>query len=110
MPRLSTKISRLLVGAMLIMTLTTGPSLAGGVREIPSRAISPDATCWVATVNNHDGYKCQEPGSSLVFFCTTPRTVCWPIFPPGPYHRGNNFHPAPLAPANAAPQATTRRP
>ena len=92
---------------LAILTLTTGSSLAGGAREMPSRAISPDATCWVATVNNHDGYKCQPPGSSLLFFCTTPRTVCWPIIPPGPVLIDPN-QPISLVDPNApGPQFTT---
>lgn len=106
----STKLSLSVVGAMLMLALSTGPSLASGGREMPSRAISPDSTCWAATVNNHDGYECQEPGSPALFFCTTPRTVCWPIIPPGPYHRGTIFHFPPLAPAQSSSHVTTKHP
>ena len=101
------KVSLAFTGAMLILTLVAGPSFASGGREMPSRAISPDSTCWAATVNNHDGYECQEPGSPALFFCTTPRTVCWPIIPPGPYHRGTTIHIPPLAPPQTSPQPTT---
>ena len=55
-------------------------------REIPPRAISADAVCIIGQVNGHNGFICRD--GNLDYFCTEPRTVCWPIIPPGPYQRG----------------------
>ncbi|MES1156611.1 MAG: hypothetical protein ABUL73_02420 [Alphaproteobacteria bacterium] len=74
-----------LISAFLLGAATT-PSFAGG-RDLPSREISPNATCHSGQVNGHDGWICTDQG--VDYFCTTPRTVCWMIIPPGPYHRGN---------------------
>lgn len=66
-------------------------------RELPPRAISADAVCNGGQVNGHDGFICRD--GNIDYFCTEPRTVCWPILPPGPYHyhRGN-WNPPSVAP------------
>jgi len=56
-------------------------------REIPPRAISADAVCQAGQVNGHNGFICRD--GNINYFCTEARTVCWPIIPPGPYHRGD---------------------
>lgn len=68
-------------------------------REIPPRAISADATCQTGQVNGHDGYICRD--GNVDYFCTEPRTVCWPIIPPGPYQRGQ-WRPPSVAAQTAA--------
>ena len=70
-------------------------------REIPPRAISADAACQVGQVNGHHGFICRD--GNIDYFCTEPRTVCWPIVPPGPYHRGD------WSPPSVAPQAVLTR-
>ena len=72
-------------------------------RELPPRAISADAVCQVGQVNGHDGFICRD--GNINYFCTTPRTVCWPILPPGPYHRGN-WSPPSVAPHPAQTRAS----
>ena len=82
MVRLSLRIA---LASALALSLLTTPSFAGG-RDIPPREISANATCHPGQQNGHDGWICTDQG--LDYFCTTPRTVCWMIIPPGPYHRG----------------------
>jgi hypothetical protein len=73
-------------------------------RELPPRAISADAVCHVGEVNGHRGFICRD--GNIDYFCTEPRTVCWPIIPPGPYQRGA-WRPPSLA-AQAAQTSATR--
>lgn len=83
---------RAITGTTLVFTLLFSSAAlslpaASEAREIPPRAISADAACQVGQVNGHDGFICRD--GDINYFCTEPRTVCWPIIPPGPYHRGD---------------------
>jgi hypothetical protein len=83
------------VFALLFAGATLSLPSVSEAREIPPRAISADATCQVGQVNGHDGFICRD--GNINYFCTEPRTVCWPIIPPGPYHRGD-WRPPSIAP------------
>ena len=89
----------LIFGLLFSAFVLSLPSVSDA-REIPPRAISPDAECHVGEVNGHEGFICRD--GNLDFFCTEPRTVCWPILPPGPYTRGTR-------PLSAAPQPVQAR-
>ncbi len=75
----------LIFGLMFSALVLSLPSVSDA-RELPPRAISADAACRVGQVNGHDGFICRD--GNIDYFCTEPRTVCWPIIPPGPYSRG----------------------
>lgn len=90
-----------LVFALLFSGAVLSLPSVSEARELPPRAISPDATCQAGQVNGHSGFICRD--GNIDYFCTEPRTVCWPIIPPGPYHRGD------WRPASAAPQAALTR-
>jgi hypothetical protein len=90
-----------LVFALLFSGAVLSLPSVSEAREIPPRAISADATCQVGQVNGHDGFICRD--GNIDYFCTEPRTVCWPIIPPGPYHRGDWRAPS------VAPQAALTR-
>src|SRR5512145_2897939 len=85
-----------LIFGLLFSALVLSLPSVSDAREIPPRAISPDAVCHVGEVNGHAGFICRD--GNINFFCTEPRTVCWPIIPPGPYTRGYR------SPQSAAPQ------
>jgi hypothetical protein len=76
-----------LVLALLLFGTALSVLSVSEAREIPPRAISADAVCQVGEVNGRDGFICRD--GSINYFCTEPRAVCWPIIPPGPYHRGD---------------------
>ena len=90
----------LIFGLLFSAFVLSLPSVSDA-REIPPRAISADAECHVGEVNGHEGFICRD--GNLDFFCTEPRTVCWPILPPGPYTRGTR------SPLSAAPQPVQAR-
>jgi hypothetical protein len=90
----------LVLGLLFSGIVLSLPSVSEA-REIPPRAISADAVCHIGQVNGHNGFICRD--GNLDYFCTEPRTVCWPIIPPGPYHRGE------WRPASVAPHAVLTR-
>lgn len=75
----------LVFGLLFAGAVLSLPSVSEG-REMPPRAISADAVCEAGQVNGHDGFICRD--GNVRYYCTEPRTVCWPIIPPGPYQRG----------------------
>lgn len=83
-------------GLLFAAAVLSLPSV-GEAREMPPRAISADAVCEVGQINGHDGFICRD--GNVRYYCTEPRTVCWPIIPPGPYHRGEWRPPSVAAPA-----------
>jgi hypothetical protein len=93
-----------LVFGLLFSAVVLSLPSASEAREMPSRAISADATCQPGQVNGHAGFICRD--GNIDYFCTEPRTVCWPIIPPGPYHRGQ-WRPPTVAP-QAAPTSAAR--
>lgn len=90
----------LVFGLFLSGAVLSAPS-ASEARELPPREISPDAECHAGQVNGHDGFICKD--GNVDYFCTEPRTVCWPIIPPGPYTRGG------VRTLSTAPQAALVR-
>ncbi|MGH6950405.1 MAG: hypothetical protein ACREH4_06010, partial [Vitreimonas sp.] len=76
-----------IIFGLLFSALVLSLPSVGEARELPPRAISADATCQIGEVNGHAGFICRD--GSVNYFCTEPRTVCWPIVPPGPYSRGS---------------------
>jgi hypothetical protein len=84
----------LVFGLLFSAAVLSLPSVSEA-REMPPRAISADAVCQVGQVNGRDG--------NIEYFCTEPRTVCWPILPPGPHHRGH------WSPPSVAPQSAQTR-
>jgi hypothetical protein len=91
-----------IIFGLLFSALVLSLPSVSDAREIPPRAISADAVCRIGEVNGHRGFICRD--GNLDYFCTEPRTVCWPIIPPGPYTRGTRSS------LSAAPQPAQLRP
>ena len=81
--------SILISGAVLAM-----PSVSDA-REMPPRAISANAECHWGDLYTYHGWICHD--GNLDYYCTTPRTVCWPIIPPGTHPTRGGWTPPVVA-------------